>query len=147
MLFRSSIFGIKLSDPLAIIGQLAAGLQIYWPFIMTGLIPVTLTIIFGRFFCGWICPATFLYELNTNLGVWLHNANLPIGKHHFDRRIKYLVLFFGLILSFFTGSVFLSPTRSLFGKWILTVLFDVDDCSFILLLLIKQVRDFLFSCL
>lgn len=98
-------FGIKLSDPLAIVGQSAAGLQVYWPFILTGLIPLVFTLIFGRFFCGWICPATFIYELNSNLGAWLHKCGLPIGQQHFDRRIKYLVLFIGLILSMLSGSV------------------------------------------
>ena len=139
--WSASFFGIKLTDPLAIIGQLAASLQIYWPFIMTGLIPVTLTIIFGRFFCGWICPATFLYELNTNLGVWLHSANLPIGKQHFDRRIKYLVLFFGLILSFFTGSVLVAAIYppAIIGREIYYAIalggFGVGSVFFILTLL------------
>ena len=103
--WSGTFFGLKLSDPLAVLGQTAAELEIYLPFILTGLIPVILTIILGRFFCGWICPATFLYELNTNLGAWLHKAGIPIGQQHFDRRIKYLVLIIGLVLSAFTGSV------------------------------------------
>jgi ferredoxin-type protein NapH len=56
----------KISDPLAVVGQTAAGLSVYWPFAATALIPIVRTVIFGRFFCGWICPATLLYELNTN---------------------------------------------------------------------------------
>ena len=103
--WSGSFFGIKLSDPLAIVGQSAAGLQVYWPFILTGLIPLVFTLIFGRFFCGWICPATFIYELNSNLGAWLHKCGLPIGQQHFDRRIKYLVLIIGLVLSALAGSV------------------------------------------
>ncbi|MEE8321312.1 MAG: 4Fe-4S binding protein [Gammaproteobacteria bacterium] len=99
------IFGLKLTDPLAVAGQSAASLSLYWPFILTALIPIVVTVFFGRFYCGWICPATFLYELNTNLCAWLHNAGLPIGNRHFDRRIKYLVLVIGLILSAATGSV------------------------------------------
>lgn len=103
--WSGTLFGLKLSDPLAVAGQMAAGLEIYRPFLLTALIPIALTLIFGRFFCGWICPATFLYELNTNLGAWLHRAGLPTGRRHFDRRLKYLVLFVGLILSMLTGSV------------------------------------------
>jgi len=103
--WSGTFFGLKLSDPLAVLGQSSAGFEIYWPFILTALIPIVLTIIFGRFFCGWICPATFLYELNTNLGAWLHKIGLPIGRQHFDRRIKYLVLIIGLVLSAFTGSI------------------------------------------
>jgi len=99
------IFGLKLSDPLAVLGQIFAGLGVYLPFLLTALIPVLLTLIFGRVYCGWVCPATLIYELNTNLGAWLHRSGLPIGQKHFDRRIKYLVLLVGLILSAISGSV------------------------------------------
>lgn len=103
--WSGTFFGLKLSDPLAVLGQTAASMGIYTPFLVTALIPIIFTLIFGRFFCGWICPATFLYELNTNLGAWLHKAGLPIGQQRFDRRLKYLVLIIGLVLSAFTGSV------------------------------------------
>ncbi len=103
--WSGSFFGLKLSDPLSVVGQIAAGLTIYWPFFLTALIPIIFTIIFGRFFCGWICPATFLYELNTNFGAWLNKSGLSVGKRHFDRRLKYLVLIMGIILSVITGSV------------------------------------------
>ncbi len=103
--WSGTFFGLQLSDPLSVVSQIAAGLTIYWPFVLTALIPVLLTLIFGRFFCGWICPATFLYELNTNLAAWAHRAGLPVGNRHFDRRLKYLILLVGLILSAITGSV------------------------------------------
>lgn len=103
--WSGTFFGLKLSDPLAVLGQSAASFGIYLPFLITALIPVIFTVIFGRFFCGWICPATFLYELNANLGAWLHKAGFPIGQKRFDRRFKYLVLVMGIILSVMTGSV------------------------------------------
>ena len=103
--WSATIFGLKLSDPLAVVGQVSAGREVYLPFIITALIPIIITLVFGRIFCGWICPATLLYELNTNLAAWLHRAGLPIGNRHFDRRLKYLVLVVGAILSMVTGSV------------------------------------------
>jgi len=103
--WSGSFFGFKLSDPLAAVGQMAASLDIYWPFVVTALIPVVLTLVFGRFFCGWICPATLLYELNTNVAIWLSKAGLPTGKLHLDRRIKYGVLALGLVFSAMAGSV------------------------------------------
>ena len=103
--WAATVFGLKLSDPLAVVGQVAAGLEIYPPFLLAALIPVLVTLVFGRVFCGWICPATLLYELNTNLAAWLHRVGLPVGKRHFDRRLKYLVLGIGVILSMITGSV------------------------------------------
>ena len=103
--WSGTFFGLNLSDPLAVLGQTAASMGVYTPFLITALIPIIFTVIFGRFFCGWICPATFLYELNTNLGAWLHKSGFPIGQQRFDRRLKYLVLIIGLVFSAFTGSV------------------------------------------
>ena len=103
--WSATLFGLKLSDPLAVVGQVAASLDVYSPFLITALIPVVMTLVFGRIFCGWLCPATLLYELNTNMAAWLHRAGLPIGNRRFDRRLKYLVLVIGVILSMLTGSV------------------------------------------
>jgi ferredoxin-type protein NapH len=106
--WSGTLFGLQLSDPLALLGQSAAGLTVYWPFVMTALLPVLLTMLFGRFFCGWICPATLLYELNTNLAAWLYKAGIYPGGYRFDRRLKYLVLCIGLVLSALFGSVFVA---------------------------------------
>ena len=98
-------FGLQLSDPLAVLGQMAAGFTLYWPFLLSALIPVVATVLLGRFYCGWICPATFLYELNSNVAALLRRAGLRFGHTRLDRRIKYLVLALGLILSATFGSV------------------------------------------
>lgn len=103
--WSGTFWGLKLSDPLAALGQAAAGLTLYWPFLLTALIPIAFTAVFGRFFCGWLCPATFLYELNTNFAAWLRWAGLRLGERHFDKRLKYVVLGLGLVLSAITGSV------------------------------------------
>ena len=103
--WSGSFWGYKISDPLAAAGQAAASLSLYWPFLLTALVPVALTIIFGRFFCGWICPATFIYELNSNFASWLRWAGIRVGNRRFDKRIKYGVLALGLILSAVSGSV------------------------------------------
>ena len=103
--WSGTFFGFQISDPLAAVGQVFASLNFYWPFLLTALVPVILTLIFGRFFCGWICPATFIYELNTNFSAWLRRAGLKTGNRRFDRRVKYLVLASGLLLSVISGSV------------------------------------------
>lgn len=103
--WSGTFWGLKLSDPLAVLGQAAAGLGIYWPFALTALIPIGFTLVFGRFFCGWICPATFLYELNGNVAGWLRWAGLRLGNRPLDRRLKYVILAVGLILSALSGSV------------------------------------------
>ncbi|MBP9714776.1 MAG: 4Fe-4S binding protein, partial [Sterolibacterium sp.] len=106
--WSGSFFGLQLSDPLAVAGQMAAGLKAYAPFLLTALIPVLFTLVLGRFFCGWICPATFLYELNTNVSTWLARLGFKVGNRRFDRRLKYAVLGVGLVLSAATGSVLMA---------------------------------------
>lgn len=103
--WSGQLFGVKLTDPLAVVGQVSAGLQVYWPFALTALLPIIATVIFGRFFCGWICPATFLYELNSNASVWLTKFGVKSGSRRFNRKFKYLVLAVGIGLSAFTGTV------------------------------------------
>ncbi len=103
--WSGTFWGVQLSDPLAAAGQMAAGKTLYWPFLLTALIPIVLTAVFGRFFCGWICPATFIYELNSNFAAWLRWAGINTGNRHFDRRIKYGVLALGLTASALSGSV------------------------------------------
>lgn len=103
--WSGTFFGLQLSDPLAALSQMAAGLNVYWPFIMTALIPLLLTLLLGRFYCGWICPATFLYELNSNLAIFLNKIGIRTKHRHFDRRFKYLVLILGLVLSALTGAI------------------------------------------
>ncbi|PCK07910.1 MAG: (4Fe-4S)-binding protein [Alteromonadaceae bacterium] len=103
--WSGQLFGLKITDPLAIVGQMSAGLEVYWPFVLTGLIPILLTMFFGRFYCGWICPATFLYELNSNFALWLKKIGVYTGDRKFDRRIKYLILLLGIIASTITGTI------------------------------------------
>lgn len=106
--WSGNFFEYKISDPLAVVGQVSASLAIYWPFVLTALVPVVLTMVFGRFFCGWICPATFLYELNTVVSLWLQDFGIRAGNRKLDRRIKYLVLAVGLVFCAFSGSVLVS---------------------------------------
>ncbi len=103
--WSGTFWGFQLSDPLAVVGQTASGLAFYWPFLLTALLPVLLTAIFGRFFCGWICPATLIYELNTNLAAILQKAGFRIGRKRFDRRLKYIVLILGLLVTMVSGSI------------------------------------------
>ncbi len=103
--WSGTLFGLKLSDPLAVVGQSAAGLTIYWPFLLTALIPIAVTLVLGRVYCGWICPATLIYELHDNLAAWLRKAGLPVSRRKLDRRLKYLVLAAGTIIAAISGTM------------------------------------------
>ena len=106
--WSGTFWSYRLSDPLAVVGQVAASLTIYWPFVLTALVPVVLTLLFGRFYCGWICPATFLYELNSNLGFLSEKLGFSGGHRRFDKRLKYALLVLGLLLSTATGSLLMA---------------------------------------
>ena len=56
--------GLQLSDPLAVVGQAAASLTIYWPFALTALIPVLLTL-----FAFGIVGALMIYVVPDMVGV------------------------------------------------------------------------------
>ena len=102
------LFWLDLSDPLAVLGQVAAQLKVYVPFLLTALIPVAFTLFFGRFYCGWICPATLLYELTDKVAVYLRRAGFPVGGRRLDMRLKYGVLAVGVGLSTVFGTVIFS---------------------------------------
>ena len=106
--WSGTFFGFAISDPLAVLAQMSAGLHIYWPFALSALVPIILTVVFGRFFCGWICPAAFLYELNSAVGTICRRSGFRIGNKRYDRRLKYLVLGAVLIVSALTGAVWAS---------------------------------------
>ncbi|MBF0561793.1 MAG: 4Fe-4S binding protein [Alphaproteobacteria bacterium] len=108
--WSGTFFGLRLSDPLAVVSQSAAALSVYWPFVVTALIPIALTLIFGRFFCGWLCPAAFLYELADKSATWLRKTGFPFagdGKN-FNPRFKYLVLAVSVIASAVLGTAVLA---------------------------------------
>lgn len=106
--WSGTLFGLPLSDPLAVVGQMAAQMKVYWPFFLTALIPIGFTLLFGRFYCGWICPATFLYEINDIMQNFLRKLGLLPSGRRLDLRIKYVVLAVGVGLSTLFGTVVFS---------------------------------------
>lgn len=111
--WTGTLFGVNVSDPLAVVTNSVASWSLNWGFIATALIPLIVSLLLGRVFCGWICPATFIYELNDNLGtwmqrIWFHKLGLPVGRLRFDLRLKYLVLAFFIMLTVPMGAVLIS---------------------------------------
>ena len=83
-------------DPfLALAAMLAAKAVI--ALMLPALITLGLTLLFGRFFCGWVCPMGALIDVSRRL-FGRTNANIPEpGK----RQIKYYLLFFLLAAALF----------------------------------------------
>ncbi len=72
-------------------GTLYAGL-------LWALVTVVLTMVLGRFFCGWLCPLGTLQQVVGVLAGWKLRFSERINRHRFHRlqSFKYLVLVFFL---------------------------------------------------
>jgi len=81
-------------DPLAGIGNLLATHTLYKG-LLWGLVPVALTILLGRFFCGWVCPFGTLHQVVGYLG---KRRKSTVEKREPNRysqwkAVKYWILF------------------------------------------------------
>lgn len=106
--WSATLFGVRVTDPLAVIGQSAARGAIHWRFAVTALLPVIAALLLGRVFCGWLCPASFLYELVDRLRARLQGLGIPLGDLSVDPRIKYVVLAAGVAVSALAGGLAVS---------------------------------------
>ncbi len=96
-------FGLSLSDPLALVSHASKSRSLYWPIFLAALIPIVATMLLGRFFCGWICPGTFIYELTDNLALLFRrstNFRLKIKLHP---NLKFIILALGIFLGLTIG--------------------------------------------
>ncbi len=96
-------------DPLAAIGTILTTHTLY-RFLLWALVTVVLTIVLGRFFCGWVCPFGSLHHLAGFLANRKKTAaqKVQLNKYRNAQCIKYLVLIF-----FLSAAAFPSLTATL----------------------------------
>lgn len=89
-------------DPLVAIGTVLTTQKLYAP-LLWALVTIILTIIFGRFFCSWVCPfgslhhfVGFLVNRKTKLAI-----KVKLNKHRKAQCIKYLILILFLFMAAF----------------------------------------------
>jgi len=89
-------------DPLVAIGTILTTHTLYWP-LLWALATVILTIIFGRFFCSWVCPFGALHHFVGFLGNRGKKLSqkVQLNKYRKPQCIKYLVLIFFLFMAAF----------------------------------------------
>lgn len=97
------LFGVTLTDPLAALESIAASRSLRWVLIAGVLLPVLGTLLLGRVFCAWICPAGFLLELSGKLRRVLRVLELKPGKARLWHGDKFVILAVGLAVSFVVG--------------------------------------------
>ncbi len=89
-------------DPLVAIGTILTTHTLYRA-ILWALATVILTIIFGRFFCSWVCPFGSVHHF---VGFWGNRKKsmpqkVQLNKYRKAQCIKYFVLIFFLVMSAF----------------------------------------------
>ncbi len=101
--WSAEIFGLSLTDPLggleSIFASKAATLTLW----MAMLIPLVATMLLGRVFCSWMCPAGFIFEMADKLRHLLARIGIPLRSVSFETLNKYTLLTAGLVCAFFAG--------------------------------------------
>ncbi len=89
-------------DPLAAIGTMLATHSLYGP-LLWALVTVVLTIVFGRFFCGWVCPFGSLHHFVGFLGRRYRKTSdkIRLNRYRKAQKIKYYILAVFLIMAAF----------------------------------------------
>ncbi len=108
-LWSFRFFILSLSDPLAFLVSTVTALEFNLTLFLSILIPLGLILLFGRFFCSWICPYSFFAEIGKSITVLLRKFG--IEYFHFDLPAK--TPLFYLIISLFMGSVISIPITTL----------------------------------
>lgn len=89
-------------DPLVAIGSALATHTLYWP-CLWALVTIILTIIFGRFFCSWICPFGTLHHFMGYIGSRKKTTHQKIQLNRYRKAqcIKYFILVVFLFMAAF----------------------------------------------
>lgn len=90
--WSARIFGVSLSDPLAGAEAILSSRSFYKPMLWSLLIPVIITLVLGRVFCGWICPMNTLLEGVDRARRLLKLAEIPEHDVRFSLKNKYFLL-------------------------------------------------------
>jgi polyferredoxin/ferredoxin len=109
-------------DPLVALGTVLTTGTLYAG-LAWALVTIVLTILLGRFFCGWVCPLGSLHHLVGYFGKRGKSASHQVATNQYHRyqSFKYYLLFF--LLSAATGTLLAHWIRAAFANswsfWIL----------------------------
>ena len=106
--WSAEIGGVSIGDPLGATESIVAGKALFRRILPSLLIPVVVTLILGRVFCSWICPAGTIFETNETLRAWLERLGVRTRNVTFRPALKWVVLGVGLLMSFLLSLPLLS---------------------------------------
>jgi len=90
---------LSFTDPLAAAESSIASKKFPWVLALGVALPLLVTLMLGRVFCSWVCPAGLLFEMNDKLRGVLRLLELPPRNLRMARGTKYSLLITGLLLS------------------------------------------------
>ena len=102
-LWSFQIKGFRVSDPLAVLSDTAASKALHGLMFLSLILPMVGTLLLGRVFCSWICPANLLLEITGKLRGLLRFAEIPPAEVKFSRANKYVLLAVGLLIAAIVG--------------------------------------------
>jgi ferredoxin-type protein NapH len=100
--WSAKVFGLSWTDPLAAFESMSAGRKVTLAVLIALVLPVALTVLLGRVFCSWICPAGLLFDVADKVRSWLPGSRQR-RDIQFWRGNKYVLLVAGLAVSFVVG--------------------------------------------
>lgn len=102
-------------DPLNALGTILSTGTLYSG-LLWALVTVVLTILLGRFFCGWVCPFGAIHHFAGFLGKRGKpvSAKIAVNRYHGAQSVKYYILFF--LLTAASGALIASIVRTALGN-------------------------------
>ena len=111
--YQSISFGdLWFVSPLEGLERILVTRDLYGPLVVGMVVPVTLALLCGRVFCGWICPIHYLSELTDLVRAVITRKKQPRDLLQLPRQMLWCALIGELLLSMVIGAplfVFLSP--------------------------------------
>ncbi|MEW5819319.1 MAG: 4Fe-4S binding protein [Cyanobacteriota bacterium] len=156
LLDNSSYSNIFLKiDPLLILTTFISNRSFDFTLFLMCSFTILLTIIFGRFFCSWICPLGYLNQLISR--VFHRNKTVEFSKYQY---LKYYILLFIFILAIFginiagifdpitltirSITIFILPAGSTIYNQVLDIVYNLPVLNYTYDNL-KKVNDFIFA--
>ena len=102
--WSADIGSLSFTDPLAVAESVIGSRHFPWILAVGLALPLVLTLIFGRVFCSWICPAGLLFEINDGIRSVLRFLEVQPRNLRMSRGTKYGLLVAGLALTFFLSA-------------------------------------------
>ncbi len=101
--WSADIYGLSVTDPLAAAESVATSRKVTRSLLIGLALPVIATLLLGRFFCSWICPAGFLFDIADRLRSLLQRLGMPTRNVNLWRGNKYVLLIVGLVVGALVG--------------------------------------------